>query len=42
MTIHKGVVGNLSCPYQAKVMKTLEMPRKRIGARAGQVIGKHL
>src|SRR6185437_1274107 len=37
-TIHSGRSGNLSCPYQAKVMKTLETERKTIGATAGQVM----
>jgi hypothetical protein len=34
-------VGNFSWPYQAKVMKILEIKSKMMGASAGQVIGKH-
>jgi hypothetical protein len=39
--IHRDTVGNLSWPYQANVMNTLEIQRKTMGARAAQVIGKH-
>src|ERR1043165_8923377 len=41
-TSHSGAAGNFSCPYQAKVMKTLEIERNMIGARAGQAIDMHL
>ena len=34
-TIHSGRSGNLSCPYQAKVMNTFEQNRSTMGATAG-------
>ena len=38
ITIHSAVAGNLSWPYQANVMNTLEQHRRMIGAIYGKVI----
>ncbi|MMZ70649.1 hypothetical protein D1872_337440 [compost metagenome] len=32
-TIHNGLLPNFRCPYQAKVMKTLDKASRRIGVR---------
>src|SRR5579862_6076930 len=38
MTSHSDALGNLSCPYQAKVMNTFEKHSRIIGATSDQVM----